>query len=1559
MDLYGISHYTESDNYSQNSITTSQSSSGSSYNPNAVVYSASSSDTSLGRNIYSLDGDSTVQFISEAEQENSWSDLFINGLKNIEDSDLSKEITHWNELFQKILDMPESEEKFKRLAEVANDFVYCADTFGKIIISELHTPLEQKTIKPVDIGGVAGGLKFKIKDIMFKFVIDTEIREGVWMYGDDKRADGFAQKSANHEIKGLNHFMEISNGGLIRFPLMAIIDYRGYRLLAISQLPIDKTTIVYGSCDAGKTVYNSDPLIFKEMERISQILNLRGHTAGLTQTFIYGPGDIEVHKGTDGRYYMIDFARIFPPEYPLVFQNQKDKIGREIFYHMLRPELVKRSTKPLSSDAFSGWQTSLFEDDLNRDVVRVTKFLHAENIELAVTTLNAKDEINYSPSSHKIEEIIKIVNILHSQGINNRYLGVICSQLTVRCIKELLLSDVVARVWKRLVRSKLRRIMDITRRPSEAPYKVLIAEVFALILKKDPEQIEFWSSIERGSFKYIALQVFPRCLSESDMNSDYDLRQILDTKVIILRLIQMLNIKVNNSSLNQFLSTGNYILGLQDIEEVGSTVKYPYIIDFCHGCELLYQTQQIIKAPNPNPLELERWIDNAKHKLYEAIRQMPSSFKVLLKLMTAFHIKASVATDVRETIQILIIGIITSGWNLREEIHEYPILYGLIGLFHLNIATSYLFHSSFIEQFEKELGLAKVQLEKALGEDPNCLEDYIYQTLPLSTTVVPLVFEKQEESYQKRKVYQLLTLTYLLMNTPKESVLHVHFQKYLSSIIQIDNFEILSNAELVMDTNVITQFFLNSQQLLSISIRKLIFTREISTAISQLSKLTSLGLSDISFNTGKGDEKPDELNFNLFFKSVFNNCPQLATLAMVCSKNINDTTFDGLHHHFSKLKCLEFNKTMITDSTITKLAEIKSTENLISLTLSNSKEFTDDAVCKILETIPNLEHLNLDHLSKVTDCTAHYIVSYQLNLKSLSLVSPGYSRDCILEISEQLNHLKSFSKPDFKIPHNYKINKVNIDDKLRSSLLMYYIQMSAILRNNLEIFFYDSFCMRSSSNNEPFLLLFLNTGYYNKVLNMNNGNNNNKFRVFPNFIISQIVKYLLDDDQLSTQYKLSLLFISSDILEFVRNGNFYSFFNANNLDEEELSMHLNNKLCAMKSLRYLILYVSQLCTPLLPYCSQVETIKLFIDTDYNDLAIGHQLFPNLRKLIVQYSFDEFGFYGDLSQVSALKILINNDHFNISCIKPLLEKVKPSITKLSMWGCSLTTGDPLKDMFLDYKPPNLKYLSYSDISTPMSEQYLTSQSNNLTSLSIYDTINNYCNVIDICKNLYSLSLSTFDINYLNHVNMNPSIKKLQLRIVEPMLKWDEFKYVQQLIINTDRKTINSMLLCNLNPQSSLRYLDSTTSSKAFQWALDKFMTSNQLLHKLLFNVDLCKVTNKYCTSLSKVISKHCSLTTLSIVLYYDDSNACKERAEHLFSHLHESISLKTINIETYCGNIPPKKTFFQKVINYIKIEKDINPLPSLKPPFVIQEYTETFRKYIRIDDESNFKKNKIK
>jgi Clustered mitochondria len=55
---------------------------------------------------------------------------------------------------------------------------------------------------------------------------------------------------------------------------MVVIDYRGFRLLATSLLPITKTSILHGSFDAGKTLH-CDPDAAPIVTRTLKQLNLK------------------------------------------------------------------------------------------------------------------------------------------------------------------------------------------------------------------------------------------------------------------------------------------------------------------------------------------------------------------------------------------------------------------------------------------------------------------------------------------------------------------------------------------------------------------------------------------------------------------------------------------------------------------------------------------------------------------------------------------------------------------------------------------------------------------------------------------------------------------------------------------------------------------------------------------------------------------------------------------------------------------------------------------------------------------------------------------------------------------------------------------------------------------------------------------------------------------------------------------------------------------------------------------------------------------------------------
>ena len=260
----------------------------------------------------------------------------------------------WNEEFQSLLSTVSDDEtvldnqhSFEQLSELAADFAFTARAIGRIIISEKYLSKDEKTIPLAQIGGIAGGEKYMSHNILFKFQNDY-----MNLYGGDEHAAA----AGNHELVGLSAYYRVIStlrGVGIHVPLACLIDYRGFRLWAVSRLPISSHTLILGSNDGGSHIVNLDPNVSRSMGLIAQHLNLKPHYVqdkSGKHTLLYGPFDIEGHRGTDGRVYLIDFHRVFPPEPTQASAHLQ--LRNAHLHRLLRPELVRSNEKALSSDAY-------------------------------------------------------------------------------------------------------------------------------------------------------------------------------------------------------------------------------------------------------------------------------------------------------------------------------------------------------------------------------------------------------------------------------------------------------------------------------------------------------------------------------------------------------------------------------------------------------------------------------------------------------------------------------------------------------------------------------------------------------------------------------------------------------------------------------------------------------------------------------------------------------------------------------------------------------------------------------------------------------------------------------------------------------------------------------------------------------------------------------------------------------------------------------------------------------------------------------------------------------
>lgn len=475
---------------------------------------------------------------------------------------------------------------------LAHDFVYAAKTFGKIIISEVNLPADYKTIKPSSVGGIAGGEKYMCHSIFFKFAMDPLISQEppLFLYGGHKQNNYAAMKAASHELNGLIAYYNTKMQG-IHYPLMALIDYRGYRLIAMTILPISKETLIYGSADAGNTIKaNILPEFDMKMAEMGKILNLKPHMINGKE--LHTAGDIEGHLGTDEKYYLLDFSRVFPPEAP--DESSPDTL-RQIFYYHLRPELLMRFRIPLSSDAFSRWGKDNNQVH-NREAREATQYLLNVVIPQFANRLDEKWQTSIEPKYDLVSE-------MHREGINIRHLGRLRSHCHVYFVRTRLLTEMVARVFKMKLFSSWRMKMERESLPLQVPYKRVVVKFMNLIVSganlNNPDQqlegfnacLELWTR----KLKAAVAKKFPFSLSDEETVGKYDLRKIINHNILFARLQQLTGVKFSSRVLNAlekvtFLHGGIPIyFADSDVIRLSARVKHINIIDEAEANVLLYE----------------------------------------------------------------------------------------------------------------------------------------------------------------------------------------------------------------------------------------------------------------------------------------------------------------------------------------------------------------------------------------------------------------------------------------------------------------------------------------------------------------------------------------------------------------------------------------------------------------------------------------------------------------------------------------------------------------------------------------------------------------------------------------------------------------------------------------------------------------------------------------------------------------------------------------------------------------------------------------------------------
>ena len=188
-------------------------------------------------------------------------------------------------------------------------------------------------------------------------------------------------------------------------------------------------TTIDGSGDGGVTVRTSDEKFNQMMIQFGEYLHLRPHR--VSNAILSSAGDVEDHYGHDGRYYLLDLARTFPPESP----NDTPHLiahPQAVFFRLLRPEFLQilkntNALPPLNSDGLTNW--ARLEPNVqshNADIKHATQIMIQDLVPKFASWLQQW----VLTASHQEKSNIQLATLLHKRGINVRHIGLVRSHIS-------------------------------------------------------------------------------------------------------------------------------------------------------------------------------------------------------------------------------------------------------------------------------------------------------------------------------------------------------------------------------------------------------------------------------------------------------------------------------------------------------------------------------------------------------------------------------------------------------------------------------------------------------------------------------------------------------------------------------------------------------------------------------------------------------------------------------------------------------------------------------------------------------------------------------------------------------------------------------------------------------------------------------------------------------------------------------------------------------------------------------------------------------------------------
>lgn len=337
--------------------------------------------------------------------------------------------------------------KYAEIRDVCREFLRVVESDAIVLLHEHRLPPYLRSIPIVeeikghgrsDIGGRGdNGIHYiyEIHNVRYEVCED--------FHGLFNGCDEYAMKMGGKErLHSLEFFKSRARGLLI--PLVATVDFHGFRVIASSKLSCEKIIFneegevrkisidcVHGVQRSGDNFLNKSKIFQNMMKPVAMRLNFAEHAVkglkdiGISHTSV--SADLQVFKygNTDDRFVATNFWKCYPPEMPSETPHLP-RVPRDhsIFWRFLRPEFLRNYPHALSPDA-----ADLISRDLKKQPEEYEQLLAASRYLVDDVLMDLAEFLISRDYVLPVSEGLGIdfSKDFHSRGIGIRHMGLIRS----------------------------------------------------------------------------------------------------------------------------------------------------------------------------------------------------------------------------------------------------------------------------------------------------------------------------------------------------------------------------------------------------------------------------------------------------------------------------------------------------------------------------------------------------------------------------------------------------------------------------------------------------------------------------------------------------------------------------------------------------------------------------------------------------------------------------------------------------------------------------------------------------------------------------------------------------------------------------------------------------------------------------------------------------------------------------------------------------------------------------------------------------------------------------